>query len=284
MLPLFNHVFRSTVLAPVQLDDLRWHAGFGIELPWSITFDTEHYLEAWNGGFGFFLVALAGAWLLALLRPQTRGLALAGSAILLLPMLPMQYARYGFPGLVLLLPALLVALRSSLGERWATRCLVALCALNLSFQANANWLLHVNSVRKIVGSGGNADEVLRRYAPERMLIADLRRRDDGDSIVLAMDDRSTVFAELGVRGRTVSHYAPALEAQRIEAAADASGALWEKLIVKLDARWLLLRPEHLGVAEKAGLARLGATRVSTVAEAELWAVGDARPVDASSAP
>ena len=60
--------------------------------------------------------------------------------------------------------------------------------------------------------------------------------------------------------------------------------LWEKLIRSLDARWLLLRPAHLGVAEKAGLARVGATRVSTVAEAELWAVGDARPVDASSAP
>lgn len=282
MLPLFNNVFRSTVLAPVQLGDLRWHAGFAASLPWSITFDTERYLEAWDGGFGFSLVALSGAWLLAFLRPRTRGLAFAASAVLLLPMVPMQYARYAFPGLVLLLPAMLVALRQTLDARWTVGCLVALCALNLSFQANANWLLHVNTLRKIVRSGGDADAAFRRYAPERMLIADLRRRDDGNSIVLAMDDKVPVFAELGARGRTVSHYSPRLEAARLAAEADASGIGWERLIRDVDAHWLLLRRAHLSGAARAGLVRVNARLVVDISESELWSVGTADPAAAST--
>jgi hypothetical protein len=284
MLPLFNDVFRSSVLAPVQLNDLRWHAGFGIGLPWSITFDTDHYLEAWDGGFGFFLVALAGAWLLALLRRDTRGIALAASAVFLLPMVPMQYARYALPGLVLLLPAMLVALRSSFGERWTTGCVIALCVLNLSFQANSNWLLHVNAVRKIAASGGRSDVVLSRYAPARVLIEELRRRDDGDSIVLDMDERTSIVAELGTRGRTVSHYAPALETASAEADVDASGIAWSRLIRSIDARWLLLQPGQLGAAAKASLARVNATRAAAVGDAELWSVGDDRPPAAPVAP
>lgn len=283
MLPLFNDIFRSSVLAPTQLVDLRWHAGFGVSLPWAITFDTEHYLEAWDGGFGFVLVALAGAWLLAVLRSETRGIALAASATLLLPMLPMQYARYGFPGLVLLLPALLIAADAAISTRWCTRIVIALCALNLAFQANANWLLHVNTVRKLVTTGGRIDEVYRRYAPERALIARLLARDDSESVVLAMDAQAPVIAELGGRGRTVAHYAPKLEAARIAADADASGASWQQLIRSLDARWLLLRPAHLNDTQRAALVLVGAQRVDAIGDAELWSVA-AAPVAAKASP
>lgn len=277
LLPLFNDVFRSPVLAPLQLTDLRWHAGFGVDLPWAITFDTDRYLEAWAGGFGFVLVALAGAWVLALLRAPTRGIALAATAVLLLPLLPMQYARYAFPGLVLLLPALLLAVDAAVGSRWCTRIVIALCVLNLAFQANANWLLHVNTVRKLVAGGGRVDEVYRRYAPERSLIAALRARDDGDSVVLAMDAQAPDVAELAGRGRSVSHYAPKLETAGAAADADASGTRWAALVRDIDARWLLLHPQHLNDAQRAGLALVGAQRVDTAGDVELWSVPHAAP-------
>lgn len=80
MLPLFNDTFHSPYFPAVNFNDLRWHHGFGPTLPWRITFDTEHYYESWIGGFGFVMVALAGAWLLALARKQTRtGLGRDGS-------------------------------------------------------------------------------------------------------------------------------------------------------------------------------------------------------------
>lgn len=272
LLPLFNDVFRSDLLAPQQLDDPRWHAGFGIGLPWSITFDTDRYLEAWDGGFGFVLVALAGAWLSALLRRSTRGFALAASGVFALALLPMQYARYAFPGVALLLPAWMVAAQAAVGARSLGRIAVVLCLLQLAFQANASWLLHVSAVRQLLVGGGRVDEVLRRYAPERALIEELRRRDDGDSIVLALDRGAPFVAELAGRGRNVAHYAPALEAARIAAEADPSGAAWRGLIDSIDARWLLLRPGNLSDAQRAARASSGALRAVAVGEAELWSL------------
>lgn len=275
LLPLFNQVFRSPLLPPEQLHDPRWHAGFVPTLPWTISFDTSCCLEGWDGGFGFALVALAGAWLLALLRPRTRGFALVASGALLLPLLPMQYARYAFPGLVMLLPALVCATEVALGGRRGGHLVLSLCLLNLAFQANSNWLLHVRAVRLLVAGAGDTTEVIRRYAPERALVAELRRHDDGDSIVLALDPRVPAIAELAGRGRSVAHYAPALEAARIEADADRSGVRWHRLVADLGARWLLLRPDRLTDPQRRGLALLDARRVAAAGEAELWSVGAA---------
>lgn len=284
MLPLFNHVFRSDLLAPEQLDDPRWHAGFGPGLPWSLTFATSRYLEARDGAFGFVLVALGGAWLLALGARRTRGLAVAASAVLLLPLLPMQYARYAFPGLVLLLPPLLLATEAALGPRISTRIVVALCALNLAFQANANWAVHAGAARRLVRSGGDATEIYRRYAPERFLIDALRARDPGHSVVLALDPQAPYVAELGRRGRSVAWYAPRLAAARAAADADASGAQWQRLIDDLEARWLLLRSARLSASLRAGLARSGAQRVLALDGAELWTTVAAESVAATDPP
>lgn len=275
LLPLFNDVFRSPFLAARQLEDPRWHAGFGVDLPWRMTFRTAAYLEAEPGGFGFVLVALSGAWLLALLRPATRTAALVASLVLLVPLVPLQYARYAFPGMVLLLVPMLGAATAALGWRRAAVVLVALCVLDLGFQANAHWLLGVKSVRNLVRSGGDAVAVFERFAPERALIAELRRRDDGDSIVLALDPGMPAVAELAGRGRSVAHYAPALEAARLDADADASGTRWQRLIGDLGARWLLLRPARLTDPQRRALVALDARRVAGAGEAELWSVGDA---------
>lgn len=270
-LPLFNDVFASPLMPAQPLSDARWQAGFGIGLPWAVTFHTQRYFEGSAGAFGFALVALAGAWLLALAERRTRGLAVAASAALLLPMLPMQYARYAFPGLVLLLAALTVSSRHALGARLAAPLLVALCVVDLAFQPSASWLLQVNAIHKLAAGKGVA-AVEERYAPERVLIAGLRRVDDGDSIVLALDPRAPYVAELGRRGRTVAWYAPRREAARVAADADASGARWQALIGEAQARWLLLRPADAGASLRAGLARAGARKVAAVGDAELWHV------------
>jgi len=274
-LPMFNHVFQSPLLPPRQLADARWHAGFGPLLPWAITFHTGRYFEGWAGGFGFAPVALAGAWLLALARPGTRGIALAAGVAFWVALLPMQYARYAFPALVLSLPPMLAAAASALDARRLGCLVIGLCVLNVAFQSNSSWLLHVNATRKLVASGGNPGPVFRRYAPERTLIADLRRRDDGDSVALALDPKVPAVAELGRRGRMVAWYAPAMEAARLAADEDASGQRWQQLIADVRARWLLLRPQALSDAQRAGLARTAARRVSTAGEAELWQVPDA---------
>lgn len=281
LLPLFNHVFQAEVMDPRQLADARWGAGFGAELPWRITFDTDRYLEAWPGGYGFVLVALSGAWMLALARRRTRGIALAATLVLLLPLLPMQYVRYAFPGLALLLLPLVAVTFAVLGRRCGTWAIVALCLLNLMFQANANWVLHVSALRQLVSTGGNVSEVYRRHAPERALIDVLRTLDTGDSVVLALDREAPHVAELAGRGRVVAWYSPRMNRAAREADADASGEGWRQLIADSHARWVLLRRDALGPAQQAGLARIGAQPVRAIGPAELWSVG-AEPQDGTA--
>lgn len=272
LFPLFNHWFESPLLAARQLDDPRWHAGFGVGLPWRITFMTDAYLEGWPGGFGFVWLALAGAWLLALRETRTRALALAASAILLLPLLPMQYARYAFPGLVLLRAPLVAATAAALGERRAAFALAALCLLDFAFLANANWTQHTSALRLLVRARGDAMTVLAHYSPERALIARLRARDDGASIVLALDPAAPAIAELAGRGRSVAWYAPALERARVAANADASGQRWVAIVRELDARWLLLRDATLTEPQRHALALLGARHEASAGDAQLWSV------------
>ncbi len=272
MFPLFNQWFQSPLLEPRQLDDLRWHAGRSLDLPWRITFLTHQYFEGWRGAFGFALVALGGAWLLALRAPRTRGIAWAATAVMLLPLLPMQYARYAYPGLALLLVPLVVTCATTLGERRAAYVLAALCLLDAAFLANANWTQHTHALRLLVVTRGNIAQVYEHYAPERALIARLRARDDGESIVLALDPAAPAIAELAGRGRSVAWYAPGLERARVEADADPSGQRWVELVRRLDARWLLLREAALTAAQRAALQRLAAHHEASADVAQLWSV------------
>jgi len=272
MFPLFNQWFQSPLLEPRQLDDLRWHAGRSLDLPWRITFLTHQYFEGWRGAFGFALVALGGAWLLALRAPRTRGIAWAATAVMLLPLLPMQYARYAYPGLALLLVPLVVTCATTLGERRAAYVLAALCLLDAAFLANANWTQRTHALRLLVVTRGNIAQVYEHYAPERALIARLRARDDGESIVLALDPAAPAIAELAGRGRSVAWYAPGLERARVEADADPSGQRWVELVRRLDARWLLLREAALTAAQRAALQRLAAHHEASADVAQLWSV------------
>lgn len=270
MFPLFNNVFHSPFMDARQLNDLRWHAGAGWNLPWRLTFEARAYFEGWEGAFGFALIALAGPWLLALGNARTRGLAVAASLILLLPLLPMQYARYAYPGMVLLLAVMVPATLGALGELRAARMLVLVCVLDFLFLANASWLLHVKAVRTLIVRKGDVAGVFELHMPERGLIAWLRAQDASDSIVLALDPATPAVAELAERGRGVSWYAPMLERARIDADGDASGERWAQLVRGIGARWLLVRPERLTAPQRQGLVVLGASKRMSLGVAQLW--------------
>jgi len=276
MLPLFNQIFKSPVMPFHQLDDTRWHAGLSPLLPWRVTFDTPHYLEAQPGGYGFTLVMLMGAWLVALADRRTRGPALMASAVLIIPMLPFQYARYSFPGLVLLLPMLVIAGDSAAGGRRFACVVFATCALNLAFQANAPWPMGTVARKRLLFSRGDQDAVFLRFAPERLLIAEVRKRDSSNSIVLSIDPKMANVAELAGRGRTVSWYCPSLESARIAADADPRGSQWRDLIDASRASWLLLRTDDLNDAQRAALMSGQGQRVYSVGDSELWSWNGSR--------
>jgi len=268
VLPIFNSVFQSPYFPSEQFSDPRWHAGFTPALPWRITFDTARYVEGWDGGFGFVLIALSGLWLLQLLRPGKRMLMLAVTATVLLPLMPMQYARYAFPGIALLTVLLPIGAEAALGRRVLLWLVVGVCALNLAYQANASWLHHSAALKRTIRSPFDDTATLQAYLPERLL---LRRLPEGDTgLVLAADPARGFIAELGGRGRTVSPHDPSLAAAALRANGDMSGAAWAELFVRERIHWVLLNTDTASPALRAGLARAGAKRDATLESIELW--------------
>lgn len=279
VLPIFNSVFRSPYFPSEQFSDPRWHAGFTPDLLWRITFDTDRYVEGWDGGFGFVLIALSGLWLLQLFRPGKRMLTLAVTAVVLLPLMPMQYARYAFPGVAVLAVLLPIDGGAALGRRVLLWLVVGVCALNLAFQANASWLHHSAALKRTIRSPFDDTATLQAYLPERLLLR--RLPDDDMGLVLASDPARGFIAELGGRGRTVSTHDPSLAAAALRANGDASGTAWAELFAREHIRWVLLSTDAASPALRAGLAHAGAKREAMLDDIELWrspaATGEVSP-------
>ncbi len=271
VLPLMNAWFRSPFFVAANFNDPRWQGGLDGDVLWDVSFDTEHYFESYDGGFGFLLIALAGVWLLALRDPRTRGLAAVASIGLLLPLLPLQYARYLQPALVLLLPALVVAYPA---VQRASIAFWALCVLNLAFATNANWMLHTGAMKQVVRNLGRDAPTLRRFVPERVLAMRLREPANREGAVLVLPGSNIALAELGARGRNMLWYSPRWEAEGVRVDADASGKAWAALLRGNRIRHVVLQPAKLTPAQRAGLALSGARLVQEQGDAQWWRIPD----------
>jgi hypothetical protein len=271
LLPLFNDVFRSPLMPAVPFEDPRWHAGFGPDLLWRITFDTDRYVEGWDGGLGFALIALAGLWLLRLLQPEHRLLFLVATLAVLLPLVPMQYARYAWPGVVLLCALVPLGTQAELGRRMLTWAVIGLCALNLAYQANASWLHHSAALKRTIRSPFDDTALLRAYLPERLLLRRLPADDTG--AVLATDPARGFVAELGVRGRIVSPHSPLLRAAFTDVERDATGGALSWFAFQHHIRWALLNTDTASPTLRAGFSQAaGARLVAREGTLELWAL------------
>jgi hypothetical protein len=275
LLPLFNESFASPYFPLRDFDDPRWHVGFGPMLLWDLVVDTDRYLEAWDGGLGIAPLALSGAWLVALLRPDARAFTIAATLTVVLPLLPLQYARYAFPGMALLLVAVLPGVEAVTGRRLFAWMIAGICVVNLAFQANSGWTHHTAALKRVLRTGGDAPAIFPHYVPERTLIAAIPEGDG--SIVLATDPLRGYIAELAGRGRAVSSHDPTLEAARIAADADASGSRWQALFAASRAHWILMTPSQSSTALRKALIDARAKRVARAGDAELWRLPERAP-------
>lgn len=273
-LPLLNASFRSPYFPTTDFNDGRWQGGLDADVLWDISFDTEHYFEAFDGGFGFVLIALAGVFVLALRDARARALAIVAGIGLLLPLLPLQYARYLQPALVLAIPALVVACPA---VRGATAAFWVLCVLNLAFATNANWMLRTGALKRVIGANGSDMPLLERYLPERALVTRLRASGNVLDVVLLLPGSNIALAELGQRGRNMLWYSPRWQAEGMRADADASGQAWAQLLRGNRIAHLILRPATLTTAQRAGLRRSGAVLVETAGDAQWWRLPDNTP-------
>jgi hypothetical protein len=271
VLPLFNGWFGSPYFAATNALDPRWNAGFNAALPWNLSFHTSRYDEAFDGGGGFVLVALAGAWLAAFLHRDLRALAWVSGAVLLLPLIPLQYLRYAYPGMVLLVPVAAVAASRAAPTRFAALA-VALCVLNLVFQANSHWTLRTGIVKQTVLALGADAPVFAKYAPERQLAARVRAQAPAGRNVIFLAPGNPWFAELGPRGRSPTWYAPGLQAAAVVAEADASGQAWVRLFAAEQVGEIIMRPSLATPAQRRALEQLQARQRANVGDAEWWSL------------
>jgi hypothetical protein len=267
VLPLFNAFFESPYFDRANFDDARWHAGFNAALPWNLTFDTGKYLEAYDGGGGFVLVSLAGAWLIALLHRRSAAMAIAVATLMAVPLLPMQYLRYIFPALVLSLPLLAVT-AFRVEPRRAAWLIAFVCVLNLAFQSNAYWLLRTGLVKMSVRDVGQDAPAFRKYLPERNLIAAIRATAHGN--VLAMDAERPYVAELGIRGRSTSYYD-----RTMQQAVAQSGDGLEAVLHEEGVTDVLLNTATATPTQRGALAKLGAVRRQEEGGIEWWHIPQA---------
>jgi hypothetical protein len=197
------------------------------------------------------------------------------TVLLVIPLLPLQYVRYAFPAMVLLLvPTAVAAVRAD--PRRGPWLLVALAVANFAFQANANWMQRNGALKETILAAGADDGLYAEYAPERLLAAGIRESGDPRAAMFLNGDVPR-HAELGARGRTSSWYAPRIQRQATRADRDPTGAAWVAL-------WRRETVGHVVVdasappARVAALARARATLRGETGGAQWWQLppGDAR--------
>ena len=274
VLPLFNAWFKSPYFAPVNFLDDRWYTGFGPSLFWDMSFHTHLHDGANDGGGSFLLVALVGPWLLALLHRPTRIAALAATCVLVLPLIPLQYMRYAYPGLAVL-SAVLVSAAFSVDARRAAWIAIGLCVLHLGFQANAYWTLRYGAIKQAVKAAGRDEPLYKRYAPERIFAKQIRKAGGPSGNVLLLDPGYGFFAEFGTQGRNVSWYSPSLLAAANEAEKDPTGQAWIALIQRENVHDVILRNNSVTPAQREALRAAGATQRGIIKESEWWTLPEA---------
>lgn len=270
-LPLFNGVFRSPYFAPANFVDTHWTGHSGVLLPWDITFDTARYMDAYAGGFGFVLIALAGACLLCLHERDLRVPFAACVLMFAIPLIPMQYARYAFPAMVAAIPLLCVAV-FRIGRTQGMVLTVLLCLLDFSFQSSGNWMLRGGAIRQAMRAKGDDAPVLAIYAPERLLVAQMRAQGRPAQNAMHFDPETDNIAELGAQARFADWYSRRLLLAATAADRDASGRSWANLFRAEGISDVVFRPARLTAARRAALTASKAELRGRVADVEWWVI------------
>ena len=119
---------------------------------------------------------------------------------------------------------------------------------------------------------GDDDASFRHYAPERILLAQLRASPASAGNVLAMDPEIAWVAETGARARTTSRYDPSLAAAATAADLDATGTAWQSLFEHEDITEILLREKTVAEAQRNGLRQANATLRAEQGDAQWWSI------------
>ena len=265
--PLANGFFRSPAWVAENFADGRWREPLSWRTPYDLVFHTDRFLEIGRASIGVTLLAFAGVVAWATTQRRWWFALTLGAATWLIPLAVVPYARYLLPGLVCFTVIACVA-ASRLFDRTRTLAMAAcIVALHLLVLPSGNYLLSTKALRMLVETGGDAHKVMRKFLPERSVLAAIPV---GGGIVLSTAASSPYTALFGRDGRTVSWYAPTLSDKARAADADATGAAWHALIEEVGPNWLLIDRRSASDGLKRALSDRGAERHASESHAEVW--------------
>lgn len=253
VLPLFNTFFKSPyyLLEPVvnslYVGNMSW------DLPLRMLTDTVRYQESLKGGTaGFQLWLMLPAWLLALRERALRLLALITLVAAGVLLIQMQYLRYLYPILVLATVPMVGAVEALVSRRGAALAAGALVLANLAFLFNISWQLHTGPWRLLIRGH---DDYTARFAPERLLIRQLRARGDDFHVFFGLVNDGA--AELAGRGSSISWYDPEHYAVMAEVLRDDSGHKYEQMLRRAGATHVIVQEFAAHLAVLTALERIG---------------------------
>lgn len=276
VLPLFNAWFMSPYFPPVNFQGAPWNTGFSLALPWNMVFDTHSYVEARDGAAGFTIVFLSGAFLACLFLREKRALALVALACFILPLTQVQYLRYAYPAMPLLLPAMLAGLAMAWKHRQYLAACIVLSAFNFAYYANSKASLARGALYLRVKEG--EDAVLYRFAPDRLVARHLRESAGKDFVALYPQPGSVFAAELGGNSLVTNWYDWHLARLRAIALADPSGKQWGRILDLTGATHVVKRSGEWTPALQTALDSRLAELEMKVGPIELWRLpGSHRP-------
>lgn len=255
LLPLFNGIFHSPFYGNTNFYDAHWASGVTPALPWRLLFDTTKYGEVWDGAAGFSMLLMGGAWLLATARRETRAFALVAAATWMAPLLAIQYARYAYPGMLLLVPASVVGIAALERRVWIDLVMALVVAINVAFQSNAHWLLRDGYVMRSIM--GDRDRVAEAVVPEVAMSRFVRETLPSDSRILFADAARPYTGILPDKSFALSWYDPNLDSQDDAANTDPTGSGWLKLLEETGTTHVAIFEEKVSPGLSAALALRG---------------------------
>jgi len=264
LLPLMNGIFHSPFIPPGNFSGTPYTAGAGFDMPWKITFHTHLFIEGWDGAAGMSFLGLLGAFLVSYFIPALRPLAIVVTAAFLIPFEAVNYYRYSYPALVLMIPLTVAAVVVMVPRSTVLALLVTLTSINLLYQGCSYPVLHGRTMQQ--DEAFTKENIYKRIVPERLLAKFLREHSPTDT-VLFCDPSNPFSVELAGRGFSVSWYDTELNKASLQPE-DANGEPWQGLFTHTGVRYAVTTMATRSVALTAALAH--AEKVYQVGDSELW--------------
>lgn len=271
LFPLFNGVFRSPYMPPVDFADPRWHHGVAPSVLWDVTFDSGTFMEAYPGAAGLALVGLVGAWAFALARggrlAVVAAIALVSGAVVFFQV---QYLRYVFPAIAVLLVVGVVAIGEAGWRRAGIAGIVALVLAQCTLVRTTSWILAAGAAEQMLADGPSAlDRIEAKFVPERALVAHAGL--GADDCLLFADPVTAYVAIAPGRSLTTGFYDPRMQAMARWAVQDEEGTRWKAALDNIGVTHVELRPATAPPSLLRALPLAGFEPDARLGDAELWA-------------